>query len=349
MKIRHRFVIAFALGTLLAPVAIADTVMTSDGSSFVGAIEQIADGKVVMSTQAAGVLTIDLSMVTGIMTDESVSIELASGDTLVGVVEPAAEAGNVLVRSEVGDISTAALSIALMWPKGAENPRVAAQLKAATPKWTAKLEGGITRTEGNTDTLEGHGRFDLKRKTTEDLLTFYLAGNYGEENKRRTKNEYLGGIRYENNMTNRSFWYARMALEHDEFERIDLRATVAAGFGHYWLKKADHELKTSIGPGYRHESYSDGRSEDSFVLDLGLDYLVDIAEWLQFTHSTAYSPDIEEFGNYRLALDTAVVMPLKDDQWAWKIGMRNDYNSDPAPGLDRLDNTYYTSIVFRIR
>jgi len=349
MRIRHYVVIAVALGTLLAPVAMADTVMTSDGSSFVGTIEQIADGKVVLATQAAGRLTIDLTMVTGIATDQSVSIELASGDTLVGVVAPAAEAGSFVVQSEVGDVTAATSSIALLWTRGAENPRVAAQLEAAKPKWTATLEGGVTRTDGNTDTLEGHGRFDVKRKTSEDLLQFHLAGSYGEENKRRTKNEYLGGIRYENNMTDRSFWYTRMALEHDEFERIDLRATVAAGFGHYWLKKAEQELKTSIGAGYRHESYAGGRTEDDFVLDLGLDYRVELAEWIQFTHSTAYSPDIEEFENYRLALDTALLMPLRDDRLAWKIGMRNDYNSNPAPGLDRLDNTYYTSIVWHIR
>ncbi len=345
----RNYVMAVVLGLSLATGAMADTVMTSDGSTIVGNIEKIADGKLVLATQAAGRLEIDLAMVTGIATDQVVSIELTSGDTLLGAVEPAAEAGTVTVRSEVGDISTATSNIVLLWSEGAENPRVAAQLEAAQPKWTATLEAGVTRTEGNTDTLEGHGRFDVKRKTSEDLLEFYLAGNYGEENKRRTKNEYFGGIRYENNMTDRSYWYARTRLEYDEFEDIDLRATAAAGFGYYWLKQPDHELKTSIGAGYRHEAYEGGRTEDSAVLDLGLDYRRDLADWLQFTHSTVYSPDVEEFNDYRLACDTALLLPLKNDVWSWKIGMRNDYNSNPQPALDRLDNLYYTSIVLRIR
>lgn len=349
MKQCRNYIIAVVLGLLMATGAIADTVMTSDGSTIVGNIEKIADGKLVLVTQAAGRLEIDLSMVTGISTDQGVSIELTSGDMLLGAVEPAAEAGTVIVRSEVGDISAATSDIALMWPEGAEHPKVAARLEAAQPKWTATLEGGVTRTEGNTDTLEGHGRFDVKRKTSNDLLEFYLAGNYGEENKRRTKNEYFGGIRYENNMTDRWYWYARTRLEFDEFEDIDLRATAAAGFGYYWLKQANHELKTGIGAGYRHESYDGGRTENDAVLDLGLDYRRDIADWLQFTHSTTYSPDVEDFDNYRLACDTALLLPLKNDVWSWKLGMRNEYNSNPQPGFDRLDNTYYTSIVLRIR
>ncbi|MGD2109081.1 MAG: DUF481 domain-containing protein [Phycisphaerae bacterium] len=349
MKKRQLLIVAAAVGLMLAPAANADMVVTSDGSSFVGTIESITDGKLIIVTQPAGKLTVDLSMVTGIATDRVINLELSSGDTLVGTLEPAAEEGGVIVHSDVGDVSAATANITQLWPEGEENPEVTARLEAARPKWTATAEGGVIRTEGNTDTLEGHGRLLVKRKTSEDLLELYLSGKYGEENKRRTNNEYLGGIRYETNLTDRSFWYARTELEFDEFEDIDLRATAAVGLGHYWLKQPDHELKTRVGPGYRHESYDTGRSEDDFVLDLGLDYLVNITDWLQFTHSTVYAPDVEDFDNYRLAADTAVVMPLKDDRWAWKVGMRNDYNSDPAPGRDRLDNTYYTSIVLRFR
>lgn len=345
----RRINLAVVLALSIAPAATADTVSTSDGSTIVGTIQQIANGKLVLLTTVAGRLEIDTSMVTGITTDKSVNVELTSGDTLVGTVEAAAEVGTVVVRSEVGDISAATSSISSMWPADAENPKLVAKLEAATPKWTVTLEGGVTRKEGNTDTLEGHGRFDVNRRTPDDLLRFYLAGKYNEQNKERTTNEYWGGIRYENNFSSRAYWYARTELEFDEFEDIDLRATAAAGFGRYWLKEADHELKTNAGAGYRHETYDGGRTENDFVLDLGLDYRADLTEWMHFTHSTVYSPNIEDFDNYRIAADTALLLPLKDDRWSWKLGIRNEYNSNPQPGLDRLDNTYYTSLVLQIR
>jgi len=246
-------------------------------------------------------------------------------------------------------------SVTFLWLEGTENPEVVAvreqaqaELEAVKPHWSTTLEGGATYTEGNTDTLEGHGRFDVKRSTSSDLLHFYVAGNYSEQDDRRTKNEYFGGIRYENMVSERWYWYARNELEYDEFENIDLRATVAAGGGYYWLKRPAHELKTGLGVGYRHESYASGRTENDAVLDLGLDYRLDLTPLTQFTHSTVYSPDFEDFANYRLNLDSALLIPFKDERWSWKVGMRNEYNSRPQGGLERLDNTYYTAIVLSL-
>ncbi len=353
MKIPCQNGAAVALAVLIGSTAAADVVTTSDGSRIVGNVVQIADGTLVILTEIAGKLEIDASKVTSISTDRSVHVAVDSGDTLVGPMEASGD-GSV-VRSKLGDISISPTDITHLWAEGTENPQVAAvrekaeaEIEAAKPKWSTTLEGGLTRTEGNTDTLEGHGRLDVKRVTQSDLLHMYLAGKFSEQNDRRTTNEYFGGIRYENSVTERWFWYVRTELEFDEFEDIDLRATAAAGGGYYWLKRPEHELKTNLGVGYRHESYDGGRTENDAVLDLGLDYRVDVAPWVQLTHSTVYSPDFLEFDNYRLRLDTALLMPFKDERWAWKVGMRNEYNSRPQPGFDRLDNTYYTSIVLSL-
>lgn len=345
---------AIVLVTLIACGARGDVVQLSDGSRLVGKVEVLADGKVAIVTSFAGRIELDASTLVGIETDEPVHVMLDTGDTLIGPLA-SAESGQAVVSSAVGAVSVDVEKLHSVWPQGAESPqertaRLAAEerIAAVTPKWSVTLEGGVIRKEGNTDTLEGHGRFQADRKTKDDLLRFYLRGTYKEDSDVRSENEYLGGIRYENSLSERWYWYARTELEFDEFEQIDLRATAAAGVGYYWIRKPKHELKTNIGPGYRHETYENGDTEDDFVLDLGLDYRLDITPWAQFTHSTVYSPNLEEFDNYRLNFDTGLLVPFKDDRWAWKVGMRNDYNSRPASGNERLDNTYYTSIVLKL-
>ncbi len=352
----HLHAVIIGVVLLASASARADVVTTSDGSRIVGTVERIADGKLVIQTEIAGRLEIDASKVTGISTDRPVNVAVSSGDMLVGPIDASPEAGTSVVRSKLGDISISPSNVTMLWPEGTENPKIVAirkeanaEIEAAKPHWSATLEAGASSTDGNTDTLVGHGRFDAKRTSKDDLLHFYLAGKYAEQDDSRTTNEYFGGIRYENMITERWYWYARTELEFDEFEDIDLRATATAGAGHYWLKQPEHELKTSAGAGYRHEAYDGGRTEDDFVLDLGLDYRVDLAPWAQFTHSTVYSPDVEDFDNYRLRLDTALLVPFKDERWAWKIGMRNEYNSRPQRGFDRLDNMYYTSIVLSLK
>ena len=334
----------------------ADVVTTSDGSRLLGVVEKIADGRLVILTNVAGRLEIKADLISALTTDEPVHIVMQNDDAFVGPLVATDQTDVVVIRTGQGDKPLSISTVVLLWPVGTEDPgetaarkNAEAEAKAARPKWTIKLEGGATRKEGNTDTLEAHGRFNVKRTTKYDLWHLYLAGRFSEQNKSRTVNEYYGGARYENTREKRSYWYARTELEFDEFEDIDLRATAAAGVGYYWLKQPQHELKTSGGVGYRYEAFDDGRTEEDVVIDLGLDYRRDLDHWLQFTHAASYSPDAHNFSDYRLTLDTAMLMPFQNDRLAWKLGMRNEYNSQPQPGLKRLDNTYYTSIVWTLR
>ncbi|MCH7943938.1 MAG: DUF481 domain-containing protein [Proteobacteria bacterium] len=309
-----------------------------------------------MITDFAGQLEIEVSKLAGISTDRSVHVELAAGGEFFGVLTTTPEGALRVADATAGDHRFAPADMLQLWRPGTKSPRAIAarekaqaRTEAARRRWSVTIEGGLTRRDGNTDTLAGHGRSDAKRTTETDLLHIYLAGKYNEQDDVRTTNEFFGGVRHERQQDDRRSWYARIELEFDEFEGIDLRATAAVGRGRYWIKRPDRELKTSIGLGYRREMYDDDRIEDSAVLDLGLDYRADIAPWAQLTQSTSFSPDFQEIGNFRLTLDTAVRIPFKNERLAWKLGVRNAYNSRPQPGFDRLDNTYYTSIVLTLK
>lgn len=355
-RMRRSGLMAVGIWLVAADSAPADTVHTTDGSRFVGTIEQMSGGKLVMVTEIAGRLVIDASKIVAVATDRAINVEFASGDRLVGTVEVSDDLSTSTVHTAFGDILVTADQITSIWPEGTQSPdllavkaEAEAQVEAMRPDWTMTLEAGGNATDGNTDTLQAHGRLDIIRKTPNDLLNLYLAAQYYEQNDRRSTNEYRGGVRFENSITDRWFWYVRTELEFDEFEDLDLRATAAAGGGYYWLKQPDHELKTSLGIGYRHESYDTGRTDNAAVLDLGLNYRHDIAEWVHFTHAAVYSPDFLEFNDYRLDLDTALVFPMQHERWKLKLGVRNEYNSRPQPGFDRLDNTYYTSVVLELK
>jgi len=334
----------------------ADVVHTKDGSRIVGTVKTWAADKLVIETTIAGTLEILRDQIVAVESDEPLNVQFTSGDRLVGGVDVSDDLQTATVHTEIGEFKVPTGRIASVWPVGQESPEVvtlraeveAAEL-AARPDWTLTLDLGAQQKEGNTETIDAHGRLDVVRKTDEDLLRFYLAAEYSETDDTRTKNEYRGGIRYRNNVGDTWYWYTRLELEFDEFEDLDLRSTTSLGGGYFWIKRPEQELTTSLGLGYRHESFMTGRIENQAIFDLGLDYRVDIADTARFTHSLIYSPDIEEFNQYRLEADTALVFPFKDPAWKWKIGIRNEYNSDPEPGLEALDSTYYTSLVFELK
>ncbi len=341
--------------TLQSRLCLADAVTTSDGSRFVGTIVQMADGSLTIETSIAGTLIIDASMITSIETEESINVAFDSGDQLVGSLSSSEAQDASTIETALGSLSVEPTRITSMWRVGQESPEMLAiraetnkQIEALKPKWTATLEAGGVFKDGNTDRLDGRGRFDVERKTNEDLLKFFLAAEYSEQSKVRTTNEYRGGVLYENQINKKWYWYTRLELEFDEFENLDLRSTAAAGVGYYWLRKPDHELKNRMGLGYRHESFTNGMTRNEAVIDLGVDYRIDVAPWLRFTHSGTYSPDFEDTDNYRLDFDTAAVLPFQNDALKLKIGMRNEYNSRPSSGLDRLDNIYYANLLIEL-
>ena len=81
-----RTALFLALGAFATASAFADIVETKNGARIVGKITSIDGGKVAVTTEYAGDLTIKQSEVTVITTDAPLNIRLASGTTLQGVV-----------------------------------------------------------------------------------------------------------------------------------------------------------------------------------------------------------------------------------------------------------------------
>ncbi len=188
-----RAILLLAALTFVVTTAVADVVVTTDGSRIVGKLERMDPRGAVIVTDFAGTLTIPADKVAAVTTDEKVHIAFASGDRLIGKLVESPDGARVVVQSAIGDVIVEREKMTAVWPEGADSPEVVAvkqeqqkKLAAITPKWSAALEFGGSRSEGNTDTLDARGRFDVKRKTELDLLTFFLYGNYSESNKNRT-------------------------------------------------------------------------------------------------------------------------------------------------------------------
>jgi putative salt-induced outer membrane protein YdiY len=336
-----------------AESAFSDVLWTADGSRLVGTVEQLKDGKLKFNSNIAGAIEVDYSQVIGLETDSKVNVAFDSGDQLLGSFEQEVEDASPVMHTALGAIPVSLQRAVAIWPEGGESPKVVAlkeeaekNVKEAKGKWKVTAEGGFELDEGNTEELDAHARLTVRHEWSQELIEMFIAAAYAEDDNVRSENEIMGGILYENSFYDGLYWYLRQALEYDEFENLDLRSVTTAGLGYYWLRKPDHEFKTRAGLGYRHESYDDGGNENEVVFDLGWDYRLDVKDWTRFTHSGTYSPSLEDFSNYRLDLDTAMVFPLDKNDWRLKLGVRNEYNSRPDDDLEKWDNTYYANIVF---
>lgn len=341
-------------------VAGADVVTLTDGSKLLGSVERMEDGQLVLHTEFAGTLEIDASMIATVQTDEPVNVGMDTGDRLVGPIEwkPEIEAG--VVQTAMGGIPVKLERVSAIWPQDGESPevramqeqiaKVEAEAEAARARWELTAELGLLYTEGNSDTMDFRGRIEARRVAPRDLLKLYVSGEYSEENDERSAHEVKGGAYYEHLFTKRFFGYGRIDLEYDEFEDLDLRVSNALGVGYYFIKEEAHEFKGRGGIGYLHETYNDGRVEDRMEAELGIDYRLDIKEWMRFTHSTTWFPTFDGLDDYRLVSDSGLIFPLGDsDVWKIKLGALYEYDSKPNPGRERLDQTYYANLMLDVK
>lgn len=218
---------------------------------------------------------------------------------------------------------------------------------APPTKWSSRFELGLDGAAGNTDRLAIRGRIEAKRTAPSDRLLLYLQGNYAKQNSARSANEIIGGADLEVDLTPKLFVFGKTSLEYDEFEDLDLRALATGGFGYFWIREKDQTLKTRGGIGYKHESFMSGPKDDTGVLELGFDYMKQITPWLTYNHATTYYPTLSELSDFRLTVENAAEFPITTDKaWKFKVGVRNNYDAQPEPGVKKLDTLYFANLVW---
>jgi putative salt-induced outer membrane protein YdiY len=369
------------LGVLggLASVTLADQVLMQDGSVLNGTVERVANGVVLLKTEFAGDLRLDVAKVKGISTDKAMSVQTKAGQTTVGQLSYSAEGGQTVAGG-----ATALEEVTAVWSEAAPNlspealpkehqskaaPLVAAHQKQLTELqakqreeeaallktptesdyWSGTFQVGITGKGGNTDAFSFIARVETNRVDPDDRLKLYAQALYSTTEGDNTTNEIIAGTQIEHDLNPKWFLWGKGEIEHDPIEDLDLRLTVTGGIGRWWIREEKQDLKTRFGVGYQHQSYGDGTNTDDMILDVGVDYRLTITKWLEVKHTTDWYPTVDDpLQDWRLVSETAGEVPLNPAKtWKVRAGIRFDYNNNPPDDVDsRLDTTYFTNLVY---
>ncbi|MEO6875071.1 MAG: DUF481 domain-containing protein [Opitutaceae bacterium] len=339
-KNSFRTVLFLACAAIVASSASADVVETKSGAHLVGKVTKIDAGSVYLTTDFAGDLTIKQSEVTSITTDAPVVVRLATGTVLQGTLTTDGSA--LRIAGADGQLSTQVDKVAATWPVGEEDPLVVSLRR----HWSYEATVDVSGKTGNSEQLGTAGAFRATLKTPTDTLQAYTAYNRQVADGVKSADQFKAGIDYANNFDGKLSWYARDEGGFDRVKDITFYNTAAAGFGYDFIKEAKHLLTGRAGLSYRYESY--GNPAHATLSSAGLDFGLN-HEW-EFTNSKivnrlTYTPAFEDFSNFHFTHESFYEIPLADPQWKLRLGVSNDYNSKPGPGIERLDTSYFTRLV----
>jgi hypothetical protein len=349
LRILPRTLTLLALAVFVAAPAFADVVETKNGARIVGKVTKIDGGNVYVTTDFAGDLTIKQAEVTGITTDAPVVVRLATGTTLQGVVR--SESGAVKITGADGELTTRVEKVAATWGIDGEDPQVTAAKKALADQqrhWAYEAAADVAGKSGNSSQLGTAASFRATLKAPENTLQFYTAYDRQVTNGKKSADQFKAGIDYQDNFSGQMSWYARDEGGFDRAKDINLFNTAAAGVGYDLLKEPKHHLTFRAGLSFRYEDYGNPAHANlqSVGLDFGLNH-----EW-EFATSKlvdrfAYVPSFQDFANFHFTHESFYELPLANPAWKLRVGLTNDYNSKPGPGVERLDTSYFTRLVLK--
>jgi hypothetical protein len=293
---------------------------------------------VVVDTDFAGKITIKQSEVTAITTDAPIAVRLASGTRFDGKVTAGA-GGGIQIAGAEGTLNTTIDKVAATWSAGKVDP-------AVDRHWVYEASVDVSGKTGNKEQIGTAGEVRAVLKTTQDTLQFYSSYNRQISEGAKSADQFKAGVDYQNNFAGRYSWYLRDEGGFDRVKSIDLYNIAAAGVGFDVVKKPKQTLTGRAGISFRYEGYKNSIAPS--VKDAGLD--IGINNDMEFGNSklvnrVAYVPTFDDFGNYRITHESYYQIPLTNPNWKLRIGVSNDYNSQPPRGTERLDTAYFTRLV----
>ncbi|MCC7508701.1 MAG: DUF481 domain-containing protein [Planctomycetes bacterium] len=219
------FLVLFA-GALFA----ADTLVTTDGDTLVGKFEKLEAGEVYFNSGALGTIKVPVAKVASLELDGERDATLRVGDDI-----KQQQSGKLLTRD--GKLIFRAGGNETTIENFAGVNGINETLPDERPIWEVSALGSFSLTAGNTNTYSLGYRFDIKRTSKHNFMTWYGRGSYFqdrnlEEDPVRERKHHFGYLY-------RYIFDFRLTLEVTE----DLYFNEFAGY-HY-------RSITGIGPGYQ--------------------------------------------------------------------------------------------------
>lgn len=360
----RRVGIAVVFLCLSAAGAFADQVTLRNGDRLTGTIVKTDDKAetLLIKTEFAGDVTVKWEAVTLLESVQPLHLTLKDGRTIVGTVTAADGTLDVTTKTE-GEVKAPKESVAIIRSNAEQTAHDAEIYRREHPKfldlWSGSLDTGLSLTSGNSSTLNYTLSAKTARVTAQNKISAYATAVYGKNNAvsptETIAHEIRGGVRGEENLSERFFAFAFTDFGYNELQHLDLQNVVGAGGGYHAVKNARTTLDFSLGGSYNQEYFSAytlttptpasfpsvTRKNGEIVAGEALSSKV--ASRTTVSESFSIFPDLTHTGDYRYAFASNISTKLKN--WlGWQVTFNDNYISNPPTGLKGNDLLFSTGL-----
>ena len=244
------------------------------------------------------------------------------------------------------DPVTAALGVrpVLCRPPAEVDPAVA---PACPSPFDFSIGAGMAIDGGNTDkqqfNLDADAEYRWRNRST---LTFRTTNFYERANGVQTEGKYFASLRYQRDLTARTYLFGLWLAQRDDFSDIELRTGWQVGVGHYLMKREKQQLRAEIGGGFTVEQRKDQPRLETpsayagaiYRNEFGAGDYVEAHAWtVQYLDSRGLSP-------YQLQLRYG--HPIRE-HLDITASFLLDYVADPPAGIRSTDTKFVLGLRWR--
>ncbi len=344
------FNLIFTLILLSCSAVFADQITLKNGDRLTGKIIKKDGDSIVIKTEAAGEVKILWSAVGKIDSDEPLNIKLADGRLVKGVVETEDSKIEVATK-DAGTVEIAKENVEIVRSNEEQAKFEAEEARLRNPGllelWRGSVNAGFNLTSGNSSTKSLVAGTRANRETRTDKITVYAnaiqASDSGSGVSVTTAQAAAGGIRYDYNLSKKTFAFVSADFEYDKPQLLNLRSVFGAGLGYHAIRSDRTELDIFGGATYNRENYSTGVKRNSAEGLIGDDLSYKFNDRISLEQGFKFYPSITNFGKIRSVLDASLVAGLND--WlSVQVTVGDRFNSRPIANAKKNDFLFSTGL-----
>lgn len=335
MVFQRAYFVTFLLA-VCSVSALADQLTLKNGDRVTGTIVSADGTNVSFKTDYAGTLTIKLDAVQSIASDQALYVATKTGRVVVGKVS--AQEGSVQVATQdAGQVNLQRQDIKSMRSEAEQRTYGA---------WGGYLDSGLSLARGNANSTDftlgaTAARITDRTKASAFLNTIHSSGRVNSVTL-TTASAVHAGLRFDLNLSDRTFAFVFTDFDHDRFQQLDLRNVIGGGLGYHIVKTTATNFDL-FGGGSLNQEYFTTFTRRSGELLAG--------ESLDHKLSTAFSvhqrlefyPNISDIGQYRMVFDLGTITKVSKI-FSWQLDASDRYITNPVNGLKGNDLLFTTGV-----
>jgi putative salt-induced outer membrane protein YdiY len=204
---------------------------------------------------------------------------------------------------------------------------------AEEKRYDLRINGGLTLTDGNSDTLLVNTgiKYESERATL-GAIRLNMEGNYGETRARNEKETNTENIKADANarrdIHKKNYVYAAGSALYDKISLVDYRFILGPGAGWFLIRSEIQTLTVEAGPSYIWEQVDD-KASNHLAFRLSQRFERRLSETARIWQQTEYLPKAEDFNDYLLTSEIGIEAAVSS-RVHLRLVAQSAYDNQPA-------------------